>query len=123
MVGTLNDDGSVTVVVDGAEVGPWTRPSCDDGFQNQGEQGGTFTADCGGPCDPCPDFTGAWWCHVTQENKEVVLDSLQPGDAVVHHCQIVHRAEENTADISSGLMRRAFGVVFKGVSARIDEVA
>ena len=55
--------------------------------------------------------------------KEVVLDSLMPGDAVVHHCQIVHRAEENTADISSGLMRRAFGVVFKGVSARIDEVA
>jgi hypothetical protein len=52
-----------------------------------------------------------------------VLDALRPGDAVVHHCQAVHRAEENTAPIQSGLMRRAFGVVYKGVSAKVDEVA
>ena len=33
---------------------------------------------------------------------EAVLDDLQPGDAVVHHCQTVHRAEENTAPARAG---------------------
>lgn len=56
-------------------------------------------------------------------SREVVLNDLQPGDAVVHHCQVVHRAEENTAPLASGQMRRAFGVVFRGVSAKVDEVA
>lgn len=54
---------------------------------------------------------------------EEVVDMLQPGDAVVHHCQTIHRADENTADASSGLMRRAFGVVYRGESCEVDEVA
>ena len=59
----------------------------------------------------------------TDQSREVVLNDLKPGDAVVHHCQVVHRAEENTAPISSGQMRRAFGVVFRGASANVDEAA
>jgi ectoine hydroxylase-related dioxygenase (phytanoyl-CoA dioxygenase family) len=53
---------------------------------------------------------------------EAVLDDLRPGDAVVHHCQTVHRAEENTAPVGSGLRRRAMGIVYVGASARVDEV-
>ena len=54
---------------------------------------------------------------------EEVVDWLQPGDAVVHHCQIIHRADENTADVASGLQRRAFGVVYRGESCEVDVVA
>ena len=39
-----------------------------------------------------------------------------------HHCQTVHRAEENTAPIDSGLRRRAIGIVYHGVSAKVNEV-
>jgi phytanoyl-CoA hydroxylase len=55
--------------------------------------------------------------------SEVVVDQLQPGDAVVHHCQTIHRADQNNASVSSGLQRRAFGVVFRGQSCIVDDVA
>ena len=51
------------------------------------------------------------------------MDNLDPGDAIVHHCQTIHRADENIADISSGRMRRAFGVVYRGQSCKVDELA
>lgn len=43
---------------------------------------------------------------------------LRPGDAVAHHGMTVHRAEPNR---SSARNRRAFAMVYKGVSCRRDE--
>jgi phytanoyl-CoA hydroxylase len=45
---------------------------------------------------------------------------LRPGDAVVHHCEMIHRAEPNR---STDRQRRAFAMVFKEVSCRRDEEA
>lgn len=45
---------------------------------------------------------------------------LQPGDAVVHHGEMIHRAEPNR---STSRQRRAFAMVCKGVSCRRDEEA
>jgi phytanoyl-CoA hydroxylase len=45
---------------------------------------------------------------------------LQPGDAVVHHGEMIHRAEPNR---SPDRQRRAFAMVCKGVSCRRDEEA
>jgi phytanoyl-CoA hydroxylase len=44
---------------------------------------------------------------------------LQPGDAVVHHGLMVHRADPNR---SASRRRRAFAMVLQGVSCRRDEV-
>ena len=52
-----------------------------------------------------------------------VFDRLEPGDAVVHHCQTIHRAEPNLADASSRRQRRALGVVYRGESVRVDAAA
>ncbi len=43
---------------------------------------------------------------------------LQPGDAVAHHGMTVHRAEPNR---SADRNRRAFAMVYKGISCRRDE--
>lgn len=45
---------------------------------------------------------------------------LRPGDAVVHHGELVHRADPNR---SPSRHRRAFAMVFQGVSCRRDEEA
>jgi phytanoyl-CoA hydroxylase len=45
---------------------------------------------------------------------------LQPGDVVVHHGETIHRADPNR---SATRHRRAFAMVFKGVSCRRDEEA
>ena len=45
---------------------------------------------------------------------------LQPGDAVVHHGNTIHRAEPNR---SATRHRRGFAMVFKGVSCRRDAEA
>jgi phytanoyl-CoA hydroxylase len=45
---------------------------------------------------------------------------LQPGDAVVHHGETIHRAEPNA---SPARHRRAFAMVFKGLSCQRDEEA
>src|SRR6185295_18747361 len=45
---------------------------------------------------------------------------LSPGDAVAHHGMTIHRAEPNR---SQGRNRRAFAMVFKGVSCRRDEAS
>jgi phytanoyl-CoA hydroxylase len=45
---------------------------------------------------------------------------LEPGDAVVHHGEAIHRAEANR---SATRQRRAFAMVFKGASCRRDEEA
>ena len=58
------------------------------------------------------------WDSLTTE--EAVIDDLMPGDCVVHHSQTVHRAEENTSPIASGLRRRALGVVYLGTSAKVN---
>ena len=51
------------------------------------------------------------------ETREVQIH-LQPGDAVVHHCELIHRAEPNS---SQSRHRRAFAMVFRGVSCQVDE--
>jgi phytanoyl-CoA hydroxylase len=43
---------------------------------------------------------------------------LAPGDAVAHHGMTIHRAEPNRSPVRN---RRAFAMVFKGVSCRRDE--
>jgi len=45
---------------------------------------------------------------------------LQPGDAAVHHGMTIHRAEPNRSATRS---RRAFAILFKGVSCGRDEEA
>ncbi len=45
---------------------------------------------------------------------------LQPGDAVAHHGMTVHRAEPNR---SAARNRRAFAMVYKGISCRRDEAS
>lgn len=53
-----------------------------------------------------------------QDEAREVQILLQPGDAVVHHCELIHRAEPNTSTTRS---RRAFAMVFRGVSCQVDE--
>lgn len=45
---------------------------------------------------------------------------LRPGDAVAHHANTIHRADANR---SPARPRRAFAIVYKGVSCSRDEVA
>jgi ectoine hydroxylase-related dioxygenase (phytanoyl-CoA dioxygenase family) len=45
---------------------------------------------------------------------------LEPGDAVAHHCEMIHRADAN---LSPTRNRRAVALVFNGASARRDEEA
>ncbi|MFO0428301.1 MAG: phytanoyl-CoA dioxygenase family protein [Planctomyces sp.] len=49
-----------------------------------------------------------------------VLTDLQPGDVIAHHGNTIHRAEPNR---SSSRHRRAFAMVFRGVSCQKDEEA
>lgn len=58
------------------------------------------------------DYTGA-------DRAAEVAIHLQPGDAVAHHGNTIHRADPNGSDRH----RRAFAMVFQGVSCRRDEVA
>ena len=53
------------------------------------------------------------------EAREVPI-LLQPGEVVAHHGNLIHRAEPNR---SATRHRRAFAMVFKGVSCRRDEEA
>lgn len=45
---------------------------------------------------------------------------LQPGDVVAHHGNTIHRADANRSSVRN---RRAFAMVFRGVSCRRDETA
>ena len=51
--------------------------------------------------------------------KEVVV-RMRPGDLVVHHGNMIHSANANRSKIRH---RRAFAVVYKGKSCRLDEEA
>jgi ectoine hydroxylase-related dioxygenase (phytanoyl-CoA dioxygenase family) len=42
---------------------------------------------------------------------------LEPGDAIAHHGNMIHRADPNNSDRH----RRAFAMVLKGVSCQRDE--
>jgi phytanoyl-CoA hydroxylase len=55
-----------------------------------------------------------------QDQALEVLVHLKPGDAVAHHGETIHRADPNR---SAERHRRAFAMVFKGVSCRRDEEA
>jgi phytanoyl-CoA hydroxylase len=55
-----------------------------------------------------------------EDEAHEVQVHLQPGDVAVHHGNTIHRAEPNT---SATRHRRAFAMVFKGVSCRRDEEA
>lgn len=54
------------------------------------------------------------------DRRNEVSVSLEPGDAVAHHGETIHRAEANP---SSDRNRRAFAMVWRGVSCRRDEEA
>ena len=51
-----------------------------------------------------------------RETEEKIL--ADPGDALIHHGNTIHRAETN---LSKNRHRKAFAMVFRGVSARRDE--
>ena len=53
------------------------------------------------------------------EVREAVV-RMQPRDVVVHHAEIIHRADPNRSETRH---RRAFAMVFEGVSCKIDEEA
>ena len=53
------------------------------------------------------------------EAQEVPIH-LQPGDVMAHHGNLIHRAGAN---VSTNRHRRAFAMVYKGVSCRRDEEA
>ncbi|MGD9644515.1 MAG: phytanoyl-CoA dioxygenase family protein [Pirellulales bacterium] len=53
------------------------------------------------------------------ERLEVPIH-LQPGDVVAHHGETIHRAEANR---SASQQRRAFAMVYRGVSCRRDDDA
>ncbi len=53
------------------------------------------------------------------EVREVVI-SANPNDLLIHHCQMIHRAEANRSATRS---RRAFAIVFRGASSRLDKEA
>jgi phytanoyl-CoA hydroxylase len=55
-----------------------------------------------------------------QDEAAAVAVHLQPGDLVAHHGDTIHRAEPNR---SANRHRRAFAMVFKGVSCQRDEGA
>lgn len=48
------------------------------------------------------------------------LITMAPGDLVVHHGETIHRADPNRSTTRS---RRAFAMVFRGASCRVDEAA
>ena len=52
-------------------------------------------------------------------DREVEI-TLQPGDLVAHHGELIHRADANW---TTDRHRRAFAMVFRGVSCRRDEEA
>ncbi len=53
------------------------------------------------------------------EAAEVPM-KLSPGDAIVHHGWTIHRADPNRSSVRH---RRAFAMVFRGASCRIDAAA
>lgn len=56
----------------------------------------------------------------SEDRSAEVAIHLRPGDVVAHHGNTIHRAEPNRSTVRN---RRAFAMVFKGVSCRRDEVA
>jgi phytanoyl-CoA hydroxylase len=56
----------------------------------------------------------------SSDTADEVPVHLEPGDAVAHHGNTIHRADANT---SADRNRRAFAMVFKGHSCRRDELA
>jgi len=56
----------------------------------------------------------------SEDHSAEVAIHLRPGDVVAHHGNTIHRAEPNRSAVRN---RRAFAMVFKGVSCRRDEVA
>src|SRR5262249_3108975 len=54
-----------------------------------------------------------------EDQAREVAVCLNPGDVVAHHGMMIHRADPNR----STRHRRAFAMVYKGVSARRDEEA
>ncbi len=53
------------------------------------------------------------------ESLEVAV-KMEPGDVAAHHCEVIHRADPNRSPTRS---RRAFAMVIRGVSCRLDEEA
>jgi phytanoyl-CoA hydroxylase len=67
-----------------------------------------------------PVFSQAITDYGPADQAREVAVHLQPGDVVAHHGEIIHRADANR---SPTLKRRAFAMVFKGVSCQRDEAA
>lgn len=55
-----------------------------------------------------------------EDREQESAVALQPGDAVAHHGNTIHRADPN---VSPSRQRRSFAMVFRGVSCRRDEDA
>ena len=55
-----------------------------------------------------------------EDRRREVTVLLEPGDALAHHGNMIHRAEPNR---TTDRQRRAFAMVWRGVSCRRDEAA
>lgn len=55
-----------------------------------------------------------------EDERAEVLVCLEPGDLVVHHGETIHRADANR---TTDRQRRAFAIVYRGLSCRVDEEA
>jgi phytanoyl-CoA hydroxylase len=65
-----------------------------------------------------PVFTQGITDYGAADRAREVPVYLQPGDVVAHHGEIIHRADANRSKTRS---RRAFAMVFTGVSCQRDE--
>jgi phytanoyl-CoA hydroxylase len=57
--------------------------------------------------------------YTNQDEASAVPMFLQPGDLIAHHGETIHRADPNRSE----RQRRAFAMVFRGVSCQRDEEA
>jgi phytanoyl-CoA hydroxylase len=55
-----------------------------------------------------------------EDRQQEVPILLQPGDVVAHHGNLIHRADANRSLVRE---RRAFAIVYRGVSCQRDEAA
>jgi phytanoyl-CoA hydroxylase len=65
-------------------------------------------------------FSQGIFDYTSDDQAEEVSICLAPGDVVVHHGDTIHRADANQ---STSRNRRAFAMVYQGVSCRRDEDA
>ena len=55
--------------------------------------------------------------YTAADKAAEVAVEMAPGDCVIHHCNVIHRADKN---LSSSMERRALAVTYQAKSCEID---